>query len=497
MKPLSHKRLPQYVLGSLYWSATRWRDVEGKFLERALMAYRAAVGQGHFHLPFFMIVDLAMVLERGFQTPFASDRQFTQWPEAERGLRLRYEREVPGRLLQAPGVSETIEALTHSPFRTEQLARLLLIVLQPLAPCWPAVTRLNPAALRHLEIPGAEQLTPPALASHCAEFDAQAKDNQGFQDSLRSFLQSVSETVRWGRLLQDEDIFELNHWEALSTDHLRIGCRQIIEANRRLGALDKHAVAIIEPEADTETAFVDETHYPMGGLAELTNRGSFENLVLSELIYMEKGKEISLFDLRFVEGELLFYVRDEGALRRKRRTIHLILDLGDAFTVKSRGHDYQFCILAQSLFLRVLTDLFTVFEHDAVQGVFHYLDTGGGGEDIAGEAAVMRVLLADAVSHGLVDFRMAASLGPENLREPKRKVYTLVMTMGREAFWHRLFQENPELNGLTLPIGADRGGKSEERANPFRLPLDRMDWGEWVELKNRIVRAVAGQTVTG
>jgi hypothetical protein len=62
----------------------------------------------------------------------------------------------------------------------------------------------------------------------------------------------------------------------------------------------------------------ESDHYPAGGFDAISTRGSFENLVRTEVAYVGEGCAepggVDLFDVRFVEGELLFYTRDESPL---------------------------------------------------------------------------------------------------------------------------------------------------------------------------------------
>ncbi|MSP55270.1 MAG: hypothetical protein EXR69_06665 [Myxococcales bacterium] len=75
------------------------------------------------------------------------------------------------------------------------------------------------------------------------------------------------------------------------------------------------------------TKLEQESAYPVGGFSAISTVGSIENLVSSELAYMsDEPGEVDLFDLRWAEGELLYYSRDEGDLHRERRAILISLD---------------------------------------------------------------------------------------------------------------------------------------------------------------------------
>jgi hypothetical protein len=99
-----------------------------------------------------------------------------------------------------------------------------------------------------------------------------------------------------------------------------------------------------------DTKLADDTLYPAGGVSAITPGGSnasIENLVTSELVYMEDGPDVDIFTLRYVEGELLYYTRDDSVFRRHKHVIGIALcaDLDDA-RVKDRDVPWQRLVLA-------------------------------------------------------------------------------------------------------------------------------------------------------
>ncbi len=478
-----------YLVGGLEWCGIRslGQGQKGEDVDRALEVYGRVVAHGFFHVPSFLVVDLLLLLERGFDADFASDRELADWSDETRALRLRYEREILGRTLQAPGTDELIEVLRHSPDREAQTERLLVILLETLGPCVPRRALVNPALVRALRLTGDDS------ADHQARFLEWLGDDRFFHRLLDDLLDGAGQRVQWGHLVRDEDVFELSHWRSLSTEHLRIGCRQILAVDRRLGERALPQRIHVHDAGEVETAFLDETYYPMGGLAELTNRGSFENLVTSQLIYIEPGPEINVFDVRYLEGELLYYKRDEGSLRRKRRTVHLIFDLGPTFEWKAPGWDYQFSVLSQGLGLRLLNDLFAVFEHDSVHACFHYLRGGIDRDFLGAEIDLMRLLLDDAVRHGWVELHQAEELDVESLRDPRRKVYALAISTERaehwQGLWHAEADRQPRIHGAVLRVSP-----TAEAMAPGDLTLarDGMPWPDFADLRQRVVTRLVG-----
>ena len=65
--------------------------------------------------------------------------------------------------------------------------------------------------------------------------------------------------------------------------------------------------------------------YPVGGLSELSNKGNIENLLRSELLYTEVDGEIDLFEVRYLERELLYYERDSNQIEQFEEEVHLFV----------------------------------------------------------------------------------------------------------------------------------------------------------------------------
>jgi hypothetical protein len=497
---VEERHLADYLLGGLNYSGTRW-DRDPAVPQRALDRHRSMAGRGFFHVPYFLTLDLEVAVERGFQTAFASDAGLARWPEERRAIRLRYEREFLARLIQAPDFQRALEILRFAPADglDARRERLIALLLERFAPCYPEQAILNPALLRDFPMPEAKDDA--AMAIREARWAEEvAGDPAFFRTGVEGFLDALSRGQRWGDLLRAEDFFELEHWDELPTDHLRLGCRQIIESTRRLGEIDPRRVNLADSESETETAFLDETYYPTGGLAGLANRGTTENLVLSELLYMEEevAPGASLFDLRYLEGELLYYARDSGQLRRKRRTIHFVVDLGDAFHAKSAGHDYQFSVLVLSLFLRLFRDMAKVFERDSVVARFHVLHRGAQPEPLERELNALRALLADEIRLGWVELRVVKELAEADLQDARRKTYCVAATVDRAEEWEAFFAASERgrlpIVGATLRFARDAPTPEEALdESRFEIPLAGVAPDDLAELKNRLVAWLAGR----
>jgi hypothetical protein len=129
-----------------------------------------------------------------------------------------------------------------------------------------------------------------------------------------------------GALLCDADVFVLENYRALGQHSLRLASEQIIAATSELDlALPRRLMPATRDSSDSIAApMAAIDRYPTGGFATLTTSGSLENLLTSELMYMDDRRSrdgLDLFDIRYAEGELLYYTRDESMYERTRREI--------------------------------------------------------------------------------------------------------------------------------------------------------------------------------
>ena len=165
----------------------------------------------------------------------------------------------------------------------------------------------------------------------------------------------VNAARRTGSLLSEGDVFLLENLAALDSLSQRLAIEQMVEV---AGELTRAMPRRMKPRDNakrghTPTNIEDEDRYPTGGFSSISTVGTLENLVSSELIYMEEGLEpnaVDLFDMRYVEGELLYYTRDESVFVRTRRAITFALmpDLSRA-RFKDQGVKWQRLVIVFGL----------------------------------------------------------------------------------------------------------------------------------------------------
>ncbi|MFP2927326.1 hypothetical protein ACLESO_19440 [Pyxidicoccus sp. 3LG] len=146
----------------------------------------------------------------------------------------------------------------------------------------------------------------------------------------------------------------------------------------------------------TPTTLEDEAAFPQGGFASVSNVGSLENLVTSELVYMEDEPDLDLFDVRYVEGELLYYTRDESVAVRRRRVITFVLlpGLADA-RVKDAGLRWQRAVVALGLVLCLVRRLSKWLGHEDLRFRVVFPQDGTGTAPLEAERGLCELLLRE------------------------------------------------------------------------------------------------------
>jgi hypothetical protein len=147
---------------------------------------------------------------------------------------------------------------------------------------------------------------------------------------LADGLHELAKAARRTReVLSDAEVFLIENFAALKGLGPRVALSQLAEVAQ---AVDERLPTRLRGHAledgDAPTQLEEDSAFPVGGFSSISTSGSLENLMTSELIYMEQGEELrpDLFDVRFVEGELLYYARDESVAVRKRRALVLVFD---------------------------------------------------------------------------------------------------------------------------------------------------------------------------
>jgi hypothetical protein len=399
---------------------------------------------GDDHLPLTLVHDLGHLLLRGRDFRFASARDLASWPEHERAARMTYEDKVLGRWAVDPSVSEAHIAIAGMNPRARAVAvahAIGLALADPLRSVEELVSA-NPAHLR-------------ALAPTFVELVPERHDGWGdnapdefWREWARTQLDACAVALpAVGRLFHPEDLWEIAHLERLPSDSARMALREVNTFASRVGPVPPTVALGIRRRAREVPVDAEEAdQYPAGGFDAIATKGSFENLVRSEVAYVGEGKlesgGIDLFDIRFAEGELLFYTRDESPLLDARRDVVFVFDRPAEQRFKLPSLPAQTLILSQSLALALQQDLVRVFGPAGSKAKFLWVvESDQDREAAREELQLLSFLLGSEVAHRRVELAIAE--GWEQVPDAGRIVWSPRAEPNdlRRVAWVRVGQE--------------------------------------------------------
>jgi hypothetical protein len=220
---------------------------------------------------------------------------------------------------------------------------------------------------------------------------------------LVSLYQSLIDAARrTAEVLGQEDLFELEHGTALDEEGPRVARKHVLRAAALFeAALPRHRLRPRVRRMEVPTRILDEDTYPVGGFTSLSNRGSVESLLHSQLAYMENDERPDLFDVKFLRDELLYYARDENQFLRRRRSFVLALAPGLTSARFMDFPPYQRVVLLQALLLAAVRKLTDWLSADALLFEVLFLQEGGD-EPLTDERKLMETLLSDQIQNGTV-----------------------------------------------------------------------------------------------
>ena len=211
--------------------------------------------------------------------------------------------------------------------------------------------------------------------------------------------------------LSAADLAIARHAPALRGLAERVALGQLAEAADLLDAsLPRRLVRLRPTHGAAPTRLDDESAYPIGGFSSMSTQGTLENLVTSELAIMDpEGSELrralgfDLFDLRWAQGELLYYVRDETVAVRARRGVVLALDASLAEArVKDATLPFQRIVLALAVVMVAVERIGELLGESelAIRVVFP--------PEIAAEGELLRIALDHALARGTLSVERGA-----------------------------------------------------------------------------------------
>ncbi|MEC7985939.1 MAG: hypothetical protein VX278_12305 [Myxococcota bacterium] len=398
-----------------------WLDENGLHLQHAMWAYRELLGRAHYHVPFGFVLDVYLLLRSGTQFLLVGHDDVRS--ELRKSL-LGFQSEFLCKIARHPLFEDIHEHLIDS----EKIQWLCVVILEKCAPLVPHTVEIYP---RDLDAYAHANIRLSQLQSSWKQrtdlYEAYRtilnERETSEEDWIQLFVSRVQEEFDWVGLFDQEMILILSKWRALHRRDLQYGFRQLMECKAAIGRLDVQRLSPVNESKEVESLYTDENLYPTGGLSGLTNRGSIENLLRSELSYMEDESRFDLFSLRYLEGELLYYLRDDGILLRKRRHIVFCFDLGVSFGFKPPKRLYRMGTCAQGLALVFYEALLDVFINDAVRISFVYV--GEEKELLQEDIELLSVLLEERQQRDEVQVTYQRTLDLSRLIAEKHKPYVV------------------------------------------------------------------------
>jgi hypothetical protein len=220
-----------------------------------------------------------------------------------------------------------------------------------------------------------------------------------FEALYRSLIESARRTAE---VLDQADLTELENGTALDEVSQRLARRQVLRAAGTLEAtLPRQKVRPLARRMEVPTRILDEDTYPVGGYTSVSNRGTVESLLHSQLAYMEtdpSAERPDLFDIKFLRDELLYYSRDENQFLRRPRTFVLVLDPDlDEARFKEPELPYQNIVLMMALLYVTVRRLTEWLATDALYFKFLFLGAGES-EPLKDQRNLVETLLHEGIA---------------------------------------------------------------------------------------------------
>ena len=225
-------------------------------------------------------------------------------------------------------------------------------------------------------------------------------------------LMTAKAARRTRDLLSDAEVFIVENISALKGLGPRVALAQLAEVAQTIEErLPTRLRGHVFEDGEAPTSIEEDSAYPVGGFSSISTVGTLENLVTSELIYMDEGDALrpDLFDIRFVEGELLYYARDESVAVRRKRALVLIFD---GSLIRARVLDskekYQRLVWLLGSVTALIRKLTSWLDTEAL--TFELIFTGATADQpLAEEEAVVSLLLREFRERGQLEVHFAES----------------------------------------------------------------------------------------
>ncbi|MEM8666535.1 MAG: hypothetical protein AAGG48_03420 [Planctomycetota bacterium] len=359
----------------------------------SLQVAKELAGQGFALPPLGFIVDLVEMVTSHYQGAESSELPLPG--DIDPSVIRRYEDHVLGKLIADRSFQRGSEAVW--PYSGRDRQRAIAYLISRLG----ERARLEGVELSPSVIGGLAKLPPASVLQQAWD----SVSETGLDRQLVESIEQLTERVRnSGVCLGPEDLFELESGIALAAFGQRIAIRQVLQTEERLrGTLPTQRPRNSSRKYTLATNLKQEDSYPIGGFSSISNRGTMESLVRSELAYMEDGERPDVFDIKYARNELLYYSRDENQFLRRKLCFVFALssDLVSARVKEGQLPVQAVVVLLASLCLAV-RQLLDWLSNDSIEFEFLWLEEEGQPPQLQQERELIETLLQESIALGIV-----------------------------------------------------------------------------------------------
>lgn len=386
---LNPEDLQTYLWASLSQRAHK-TEPSTQLFRQAISWYTELYSKGWDRLPFFVVYDLGYLLLESSKFQFRTNQDLILTESNS----VSYQNRVINRFATLPIFSELHDIVVEAPTNKPYIVAILACWLSPIKKCSLESLQTSTQVLR--------QLTSPALSieQSVSNIESLLETSNYFSEQLEEIVEIFS-SVHLGNLIPPEELFIVKNIECLSNPALRIAAKQIGWLEQQMGDVDHPPVHMRKESPQSHVNLSDTGLYPQGGLDQLANRGSIENLVRTELAYVDESADIDMFTMRYLEGELLYYTRDEAQLLRRNRTTHISLEFGHAHHIQYPNQPAQLSLMLRAMTSRLIDDLFKLFINDSMKVILHIHDLRS-----SDAVELWKIRFKDQLSRGEMELRV-------------------------------------------------------------------------------------------
>ncbi len=145
------------------------------------------------------------------------------------------------------------------------------------------------------------------------------------------YKESLDAIVRTPVALGHSDLFEISHPNLFAKPADRTFYRVMMRGVLGVATWLRGGFTLREETPMVIAHFGEPQVLSLGGYDSLVNKGDISSLVPSELGFIDETMEVDLFDYKYLENQLLYFQREQGAVFRIRRDVFVQIQMTPFF----------------------------------------------------------------------------------------------------------------------------------------------------------------------